>query len=254
MSRLMSVDLDAGRRIREQNREKARRYRLRKKIEKYGHELAQQDMRGRHGNQIRGERHPWWKDGRSLQPTASTKRRDVQPPKICGCGCGALKRSRRGTYLPGHNRRVRATPIEVAFWAQVRRDEACWEWQAARNSGGYGWFRFGPSRTSTGAHRVAYELVNGPIPAGLGVLHRCDNPPCCNPAHLFLGTNQDNVTDKVNKGRHPNSRMTACRHGHPFDEANTYVTREGARQCRACNRLRQRAYAARRKEASKCHD
>jgi len=89
------------------------------------------------------------------------------------------------------------------FWSKVRilTPDECWPWLAGTNQG-YGWFKTeqGPDR----AHRVAWVLCNGPIPDGLFVLHGCDNRPCCNPhpGHLFLGTHQDNMEDKVNKGRH----------------------------------------------------
>jgi hypothetical protein len=73
---------------------------------------------------------------------------------------------------------------------------ACWPWTGSCTRHGYGKL----SATEV-AHRVAWELTNGPIPSGLCVLHRCDNPPCCNPAHLFLGTRSDNVADMVAKGR-----------------------------------------------------
>lgn len=56
-------------------------------------------------------------------------------------------------------------------------------------------------------HQVAWILTNGPIPPGMGVLHRCDNQPCCNPSHLFIGTQADNVADMVAKGRHRNGAM-----------------------------------------------
>jgi hypothetical protein len=64
---------------------------------------------------------------------------------------------------------------------------------------GYGTIRL--SRRDVGAHRVAWTLTNGPIPAGLVVCHRCDNPPCCNPEHMFIGTQRDNLADMFAKGR-----------------------------------------------------
>ena len=81
----------------------------------------------------------------------------------------------------------------------VNEETGCWEWQGARSSRGYGgiWIDKRCYITS----RVMYASCVGPIPNGLWVLHRCDNPPCCNPDHLFLGDSQDNVNDRVRKGR-----------------------------------------------------
>ena len=92
--------------------------------------------------------------------------------------------------------------------------DECWEWQGAKKKEGYGRLRRPgqASRLHCGeliAHRAVYELANGPIPEGLVVMHICDNPPCCNPAHLRLGTLALNNLDKVRKGRQPHHRGEA---------------------------------------------
>ena len=93
----------------------------------------------------------------------------------------------------------RATPID-RFWAAVRRgaNDECWEWLGAKR-GGYGCFRVDGAVVQ--AHRFSHEIHVGPIPAGMVVRHRCDNPPCCNPAHIVLGTQRDNVHDMFERRR-----------------------------------------------------
>lgn len=96
----------------------------------------------------------------------------------------------------------------VRFWTKVDSSGGpteCWPWQASRHRFGYGVVGVGSATDGTRgtdvAHRVAWQVTNGHIPAGACVLHRCDNPPCCNPAHLFLGTQRDNFAYMVSKGR-----------------------------------------------------
>ena len=107
--------------------------------------------------------------------------------------------------------------IKERFMRKVKMPEefgGCWLWVAARNKYGYGWVAYGGS--SSLAHRVAHLLFIGPIPEGMCILHRCDNPPCVNPEHLFLGTRTDNNEDKKQKGRcaslsgerNPKARLT----------------------------------------------
>jgi hypothetical protein len=101
--------------------------------------------------------------------------------------------------------RRRIEPLVVRFWEKVDRSggsDACWPWVASCDAKGYG--HIGIAGKTVRASRVAWELSNGPVPDGLFVLHNCpdgDNPTCVNPAHLWLGTHQDNMRDRERKGR-----------------------------------------------------
>ena len=88
---------------------------------------------------------------------------------------------------------------EERFWVKVVRGPDCWNWNGGKLVEGYG--RFVDRGKYVLAHRVSWEIHNGPIPEGLCVLHRCDNPPCTNPDHLFVGTHGDNARDRAAKGR-----------------------------------------------------
>lgn len=108
-----------------------------------------------------------------------------------------------------HLRALPKRSLESRFWQRVDTSGECWIWQGGRDTSGYG--KLTPDSR---AHRISWELNVGPVPEGLWVLHRCDNPPCVRPDHLFLGTLQDNVADMVSKGRgvagvrHPMAKVT----------------------------------------------
>lgn len=96
------------------------------------------------------------------------------------------------------------------FWARVKIDGECWVWTGTRSHFGYGTVKFDGRVTLT--HRLTYRLHVGPIPNGKHVLHHCDNPSCVRPSHLWLGTNAENVADKVRKERQ--ARGVAIGRGH----------------------------------------
>src|ERR1700728_2715027 len=153
------------------------------------------------------------------------------------------------------------------FYAMPEPNTGCWLWAGAVDSDGYGAICVGPDvKKERGyatkirkAHRISYELFRGPIPDGLGVLHRCDMPCCVNPDHFFLGTNTDNVRDMIAKGRQnltglnlefggTLARTLYCKQDHPLYGENLYVNpNTGRRQCWACMRVSAKKYEAKRK-------
>ncbi len=118
----------------------------------------------------------------------------------CACGCGLIPKNWKAGYVAGHRP---PRPLAERLAARlVAVDSGCIEWTGYRRPLGYGEIGVGRRDEGTVAtHRAAWELAHGPIPAGMFVCHRCDNPPCCNVDHLFLGTCADNVADMVAKGR-----------------------------------------------------
>lgn len=141
------------------------------------------------------------------------------------------------------------------LWRHVDKSagpDGCWLWTGICNDYGYGRLNVPvPThpyrRPRQKAHRVSWMLAHGPIPDGLCVCHHCDNPPCVNPAHLFLGTAADNTRDAVRKGRlvAPPKELsgqyqrvkTHCKRGHPLSGSNLNMVHGGRhRNCRICRR------------------
>lgn len=146
------------------------------------------------------------------------------PIALCQCGCGQpapiapRNNPKKGhvkgqpmRFIRGHNGRA---PLAPRFWAKVDRSggpDACWPFRGYIESNGYG--RLSVNDRQEWAHRVAYELTYGPLPPKHKACHSCDNPPCCNPAHLFPGTQKANVDDMVAKGRARNKTHRGGEHG-----------------------------------------
>lgn len=135
---------------------------------------------------------------------------------LCACGCGQSFIPKKQYSPPRMTRYIlgshasQPTPLIERFWSKVSKSDGCWLWTGSHTKAGYG--NIGGERNSTNryAHRVSWEIHFGPIPDGMEVCHSCDNPPCCNPSHLFLGSHADNMADRDAKGRDNHARGAAA--------------------------------------------
>lgn len=139
-------------------------------------------------------------------------------------------------------------PLERRFWDKVQKTPTCWLWTGATKDG----YRYGIIGPPGGhgspirAHRLSWELANGPIPSGMVICHSCDEPRCVRPEHLFLGTQRDNLFDARSKGKVMGWKAhTHCIHGHPFSGPNLSISTTGQRICKACGRAKQARHKAR---------
>lgn len=133
----------------------------------------------------------------------------------------------------------KTSPIQ-RFWDLTGSSrQGCWNWEGAKNRGGYGGFMFATQQW-TFAHRFIYEHTFGRIDEGMVIDHLCRNPSCVNPYHMDVVTSEENVR----RGSGPtavNGRKSRCIRGHVLDESNTYLKPNGiGRECRACKRVRWR--------------
>jgi len=168
----------------------------------------------------------------------------------CCCGCGQRTDPARKTVTKlGHKKgellkfrqhhwgtRKLTDPVK-RFWSKIdksRGSKSCWPYTAGRNWYGYGMFN-PTSKKHVPAHRYMWQLKNGPIPKGMLICHKCDNPPCCNPDHLFIGTPADNMRDKVRKGRQstkvPKPRYGEDHHNCRFSNEQVRAMRDLYEKC-----------------------
>jgi len=136
----------------------------------------------------------------------------------------------------------RTSSVIDRFWQKVNITDNCWEWTAAPDKDGYGRINApGSPSFKIKAHRMSWLIHFGPFDQRLMVLHRCDNPKCVRPDHLFLGDAATNARDMSSKRRGRDQAKDACLRGHAFTSKNTWTKRgTNQRHCRACDALRHR--------------
>ncbi|MCK4306058.1 MAG: HNH endonuclease [Candidatus Eisenbacteria sp.] len=137
--------------------------------------------------------------------------------------------------------------LAARFWEKVEKSPGCWMWTGNKVSDkpNRGYERIWADGKMKLAHRVSWEMVSGPIPEGMQILHRCDNPSCVRPDHLFMGTRSDNMRDAIAKRRWINvgkprgkqqRAKTYCPEGHPYSGDNLYIYPDGQRACQTCRK------------------
>lgn len=150
------------------------------------------------------------------------------------CGAHYQRWAKHGDPMPDKPLKpLGNAPIEDRLNASItKRPSGCWEWTGNLSPDGYGRItavRYG--YTMAAVHRIMFERENGPIPEGMEVRHKCDNPPCCNPAHLEPGTHADNMCDMRERDR---AKRASCKNGHPWSDEYVGYRPDGKRFCRVC--------------------
>jgi HNH endonuclease len=144
---------------------------------------------------------------------------------------------------------LQATPAVVRFWKYVQKTDSCWLWLGYIKPNGYGTLGTGRGKSPVYAHRVSYEIRNGPIGIGLTIDHLCRNRRCVNPDHLEAVPNRVNLLRGTGASAR-NAAKTHCLKGHAFTGINLYIDNLGRRCCRICQR--QRAATYRQREIRTC--
>lgn len=125
-------------------------------------------------------------------------------------------------------------PVETRIHAFYKKTDSCWEWLGTKDRDGYG--KIWHKKKQMRAHRVMFEICVGyELESTEFICHKCDNPSCVRPTHLYLGDATLNNRDSVKRKRHKESRKTHCIRGHEFTKENTYLWRN-ERHCKECRR------------------
>lgn len=144
----------------------------------------------------------------------------------------------------------KAKPLDEKLWPKVdiRGEDECWPYRTAVERDFYGNISNGSKGRQISSHVAAYQLTYGPVPDGMVVRHTCDYKPCCNPAHLVLGTYKDNTQDAIERGRWTpgweRPPLEVCQRGHD----DWYVPADGRRRCRICRNEKARQRKKRKKD------
>lgn len=142
-------------------------------------------------------------------------------------------------------------PPRLANFITPEPMSGCWLWTGRTYRHGYGRFMLARMGPSVNAHRIVYETLRGPIPEGLVLDHKCRVTGCCNPDHLEPVTQHENLhRSPIMRWKKPIPLTTHCLNGHPRDEANLRIDKQGNRQCRACHRGYMRQFKERKRQRS----